>query len=119
MIEEAFRALQRQVQALQELHRGVNIRERDESEDEEQVLFEEEHEVVRDLDEARFLRFLSKIGQRPKIEVFKYSRNLNPEELIILINNMEEYFEYEGVGDLERVKFAKTKLKGHASIWWK
>lgn len=34
-------------------------------------------------------------------------------------SNDMEYFEYEEVEDLERVKFAKTKLKGHVNIWWK
>lgn len=99
--------------------RGVDIRARDESKDEEEDQFEEEYEVVRDPDEARFLRAISKIGQRPKIEVSTYPGNLNREELIDWINDMEEYFEYEEVGNYERVKFAKTKLKGHASIWSK
>ena len=45
--------------------------------------------------------------------------NLNPNELIDWINELEEYFEYEDIRDLDRVKFVKAKLKGHAKIWWK
>ena len=43
--------------------------------------------------------------------------NLNLEELIDWINELE-YFEYEDIDDLDGVKFAKAKLKGHAKIWW-
>ena len=44
--------------------------------------------------------------------------NLNPKELIDWINELEKYFEYEGIEDLDRVRFVKAKLKGHAKIWW-
>ena len=47
-----------------------------------------------------------------------FSGNLKLDELINWINKLEEYFEYEDVWDLDRVKFAKVKLKGHAKIWW-
>ena len=40
------------------------------------------------------------------------------DELINWINELEEYFEYEDIRDLDRVKFAKAKMKGHAKIWW-
>ena len=43
--------------------------------------------------------------------------NLNPDELIVLINELE-YFEYEDIKDPNRVKYAKKKIKGHAKIWW-
>ena len=47
-----------------------------------------------------------------------FSGNLNPDELIDWINELEEYFEYEDIKDPDRVKYAKTKMKGHAKIWW-
>ena len=31
---------------------------------------------------------------------------------------LSEYFEYEEIEDLERVKFVKAKLKGYSKIWW-
>ena len=42
--------------------------------------------------------------------------NLNLAELINWINELEEYFEYEDIKDPNRVKYAKTKMKGHAKI---
>ena len=47
-----------------------------------------------------------------------FSENLNRDELINWINELEEYFEYEDIKDLDRVKYAKTKMKGHAKILW-
>ena len=44
--------------------------------------------------------------------------NLKPDELIDWINELEENFEYEDMRDLDRVKFAKVKMKDHAKIWW-
>ena len=44
--------------------------------------------------------------------------NLNPNELINWINELEEYFGHEDIKYLNRIKFTKAKLKGHAKIWW-
>ena len=44
--------------------------------------------------------------------------NLNLGDLTDWINELEEYFEYEDIEDLDWVKFEKAKLKGHAKIWW-
>ena len=31
---------------------------------------------------------------------------------------MDKYFDYENVAQDKKVKFAVTKLKGHATLWW-
>ena len=31
---------------------------------------------------------------------------------------MEKYFDYEEIEEGKRVKFAVTKLRGHAALWW-
>ena len=48
-----------------------------------------------------------------------FSANLNLDVLINWINELEDYFEYEDIGDPNRVKFMKAKMKGHAKIYWK
>ena len=111
------------MQALQEqICRGMNLTIRDESEDEReegQVNQEEqEEEEVLNPKEEKLFKAITKIGKRPKFKVPTFSRKLNPEELIDWINELEEYFEYEDIEDLDRVKFVKAKLKGHAKIWW-
>ena len=39
-------------------------------------------------------------------------------ELLDWINEMEKFFDYDETDDGRKVKFAITKLKGHASLWW-
>ena len=79
---------------------------------------EKHEEEVLNLEEERLFKALTKIGKRSKFEVPKFSRKLNPEELIDWINELEEYFECEKIEDLDKVRFAKAKLKGHMKIWW-
>ena len=61
---------------------------------------------------------ITKIEKRPKFDVPTFLGKINPEELINWINELEEYFEYEEIENLDRVKFAKEKLKGQVKIWW-
>ena len=68
------------------------------------------------LEEEKLFKALTKIGKRPKFDFPTFSGKLNAEELIDWINELEEYFEYEEIEDLNRVKFVKAKLKGHAKI---
>lgn len=65
------------------------------------------------------LKAISKSGKQPRVEIQNYTGNLKPKEFIDWINEMEEYFEYEEIEDLERFRFVETKLKGHAALWWK
>jgi hypothetical protein len=41
---------------------------------------------------------------------------LNVEELMDWINTTDKYFDFEEVEDKKKVKYATTKLKGHATI---
>ena len=99
--DEGFWALQKKMQALQEqMHRGMNLTVRDESEDEreeEQVDQEEQEEEVFKLEEENLFKVITKIGKRPKFEVPTFLGKINPEELIDWINELEEYFEYEDI----------------------
>jgi hypothetical protein len=47
-----------------------------------------------------------------------YEGNLNVEELIDWINALDKYFDYEDVDEGKKVKYAVTRLKGHATLWW-
>ena len=69
-------------------------------------------------EEDNIFRAISKMGKRPKIDVSVFLGNLILDELINWINEIEEYFEYEDIGDLDSVNFVKAKMKGHAKIWW-
>lgn len=77
-----------------------------------------EEEVVEVTPEMRFFQSVLRSTARPKIEVPVYQGGLNREELIDWINCMEKLFDYEETEDEKKVKFAVTKLKGHAALWW-
>lgn len=63
------------------------------------------------------LKAIFKIGKRLGLKFLSnYHCDLNPKELIDSINDLEEYFEYEEIVDPKRVRFGKTKLKGHADV---
>ena len=47
-----------------------------------------------------------------------YSGNLNVEELMDWINDLNKYFDFEEIEDKKKVRYAATRLKGHAAIWW-
>ena len=105
----------------EELRRGTNVAASDKSEEdseEEEIGHEGEGKggVLNQVEEWLF-RAITKFGKRPTIDVGVFSRNLKLDELIDWINELEEYFEYEDIRDLDRVKYAKTKMKGHAKIW--
>lgn len=53
-----------------------------------------------------------------KMEVWDYARSLKLEELIDWLNNMKKFFEWKPMIEEKKLKFACTKLKGHAMIWW-
>ena len=69
-------------------------------------------------EEERLFKALTKTRKRPKFDVPTFLGKLNPEELIDWINELEKYFEYEAIEDLDKVMFLKEILKGHAKIWW-
>ena len=107
----------------EQIHRGLNVSTSNESkeENEEQANVAQEGadegEVLNEVEEKLF-RAISNLGKRPKFDLGMFSGNLNPNKLIDWINELEDYFEYEDIKDLDRVRYAKTKMKGHAKILW-
>jgi hypothetical protein len=123
---DEFRALRREVETLQnEIRRGFARMRDPRSEDDEGTSTEnasldtEQREEIAAVANDPLMKDLTKMGKRPKMDTPTFNGNLDPEELIDWLNEMEEYFEFEEVEDLDRVRFAKTRLKGHASIWWR
>ena len=100
----------------------MNLTIKDESEDEREEVQvnqeEQEEEEALNPEEEKLFKAPTKIEKSLKFDVPTFLGKLNPEELINWINELEEYFEYEEIEDLDRVKFMKAKLKGHAKIWW-
>ena len=79
---------------------------------------EREEQLERMRFEERMLRDLEGRNVGIKIEVPDYAGSLKPEELNNWLNSMEKFFEWKPMIEEKKVKFACTKLKGHAMIWW-
>ena len=92
VIVEGFQALQRQIEALlEQMHRGMNLTIRDESDDEReegQANQKEEEKEVLNPEEERLFKALTKIGKIPKFDVPTFLGKLNLEELIDWINEL-------------------------------
>ena len=76
-----------------------------------------EDEVEETKDQIIF-RMLTKASSKPKVEVLVYDGIMNVDDLMDWINSMDKYFYFGKVEDRKKVKYATTRLKGHASIWW-
>jgi hypothetical protein len=106
------------------IQREVSDEETDQENVDQHIEHEEEHEeheeeqLERVSFEERMLRALEGRNDRIKMEVSKYVANLKPEELIDWLNAMDTFFEWQPMPEEKKVKFACTKLKGHAMIWW-
>lgn len=68
--------------------------------------------------EERFIRAITKVISKPQVDLPTYKGGLNVEELLDWINKMDKYFKFENIEEEQKVKFSRTKLKGHASLWW-
>lgn len=88
---------------------GVASATEESSEEEEE---EEENETI------KVIKMLAKASGKPKVEILVYEGSLNAEELMDWIISLDKYFDYEEVDAKQKVKFAVTILKGHATIWW-
>jgi hypothetical protein len=78
----------------------------------------EEVGSVEEVANIRLLRSIFGASSRPKIEVPTYESSLNVEELVDWVSAMNKYFKYEEVDEEKRVKFAVTRWRGHATLWW-
>ena len=68
--------------------------------------------------ELRLLRSVLLASSKPKMEISNYDGSLSIDVLLDWISELDKYFENEEVSEDERVRFAATKLKGNALIWW-
>lgn len=66
----------------------------------------------------RLLRLVLLATSKPKPEIPNYNGSFSTRFLLDWISKLDKYFECEEVSEDWRVKFAATKLKGHAALWW-
>jgi hypothetical protein len=66
----------------------------------------------------KLLKAVIGASSKPRVEIAAYNGGLNPEELVDWINSMDKHFDFSKVLEDKKVKFAVTRLKGHALLWW-
>ena len=110
------RNMRRMEERLEAMERNNHSNNSDDSDEEAKSESSEEEEE--DPDEVKILKMLMKTSGRPRIEVPMYSGNLNVEELMDWINALSKYFDFEEIEDKKKVRYAATRLKGHATIQW-
>eukprot|EP00253_Pinus_taeda_P025364 PITA_25364 len=84
---------------------------------------EEEVEVAADgaegdSPEVKLLKSVLSSTSKPKPELPTYDGSLSIDVVLDWISEMDKYFECEEISEDRRVKFAATKLEGHATLWW-
>ena len=68
--------------------------------------------------EMKLLRSVLLVSSKPRPELSNYDGSLSTEALLDRISELDKYFEYEEINEDKRIRFAVTKLKGHATLWW-
>lgn len=71
------------------------------------------------LQEEPFLRALKAIGGESLDAVLLFSGKMELELVIEWIEGLEKYFECENVAEAQKVKVAKSRLRGASVTWWK
>ena len=67
---------------------------------------------------VKLLKAVIGASSKPRVEIAAYNGGLNPEELVDWVNSMAKHFDFSKVHEDKKVKFAVTRLKGHALLWW-
>lgn len=68
--------------------------------------------------ELRLLRSVLLASSKPKPKIPNYDCSLYADVLLDWVSELAKYFENEEISEDKRVRFAATKLNGHATLWW-
>eukprot|EP00253_Pinus_taeda_P017958 PITA_17958 len=68
--------------------------------------------------EIKLLRSVLLANSKPKPEISDYDGSLSVDVLLDWVSELDKYFENEEISEDKRVRFAATKLKGHAALCW-
>jgi len=66
--------------------------------------------------EIKLLRSVLLASSKPKPEISNYDGSLSADVLLDWVSELDKYFENEEISEDKRVRFAETKLKGHAAL---
>eukprot|EP00253_Pinus_taeda_P019899 PITA_19899 len=91
---------------------------RDPADDSDEEIAEPEDEFEGVTLELRLLKSVLLSSHKPRHELPTYDGSLSADVLLDWLSEVNKFFEFEETSEEKQVKFAATKLKGHASLWW-
>eukprot|EP00253_Pinus_taeda_P008602 PITA_08602 len=84
----------------------------------EEAVEPEEDEYEGITPELRLLKSVLLSSHKPRHELPTYDGSLSADVLLDWLSEVNKFFEFEETSEDKQVRFAATKLKGHASLWW-
>eukprot|EP00253_Pinus_taeda_P029108 PITA_29108 len=84
----------------------------------EEAVEPEEDEFEGITPELRLLKLVLLSSHKPRHELPTYDGSLSADVLLDWLSEVNKFFEFEETSEDKQVRFAATKLKGHASLWW-
>eukprot|EP00253_Pinus_taeda_P026966 PITA_26966 len=91
---------------------------RDPADDSDEEVAKPEDEFEGATPELQLLKSVLLSSHKPRHELPTYDGSLSADVLLDWLSEVNKYFEFEETSEDKQVKFAATKLKGHASLWW-
>eukprot|EP00253_Pinus_taeda_P005411 PITA_05411 len=91
---------------------------RDPADDSDEEIAKPEDEFEGVIPELRLLKSVLLSSHKPGHELPTYDGSLSADVLLYWLSEVNKFFEFEETSEDKQVKFAATKLKGHASLWW-
>eukprot|EP00253_Pinus_taeda_P002747 PITA_02747 len=91
---------------------------RNPADDSDEEVAEPEDEFDGVTPELRLLKSVLLSSHKPRHELPTYDGSLSADVLLNWLSEVNKFFEFEETSEDKQVKFAATKLKGHASLWW-
>lgn len=71
------------------------------------------------LEEDPFLKALKSLSGKGLEGIPLFSGKMDPDLVMDWIEGMENHFECDGITEAQKVKVAKSRLRGSALTWWK
>ena len=118
MVEEGLKEETRILGARLETVEAGRCRDPKRSDDNEEETEPAADRLEGESQKVRLLISVLVASSKPKPELLTYDSSLSIEVLLDWISEMDKYFKCEEVSEDHRVRFAVTKLKGHAALWW-
>ena len=117
----AEEGLREEIRILNERLAAVEVGQRRDptgGDDSDEEVVEQADGLEEEAPKLRLLRSVLLSSHKPKHELSTYDRILSADVLLDWLSEVNKYFDFEEISEDKRVKFAATKLKGHASLWW-